>query len=108
MMRGLEHLPYEERLQELGLFRLEKTEGDRSNAHKYLKGRCQEDGARHCSVVPTDRTRSNGHKPKHKFHFTMRKDFSSGGWQSTGTAAQGGCGVSLSLEPFQTHPDLFL
>lgn len=34
---------------------------DEGNAHKYLKG-----GARHFSVLPTDRTRSNGHKLKHK------------------------------------------
>ena len=50
--------------------------GDLINAHKYLQGGCQEDGARLCSVVPSDRTKGNGHKLKQrKLRLKMRKNF---------------------------------
>jgi len=78
MWRGQEHLSYEERLRELCLFSLKKRRlrGDPINAYKYLKGGCQEDGARHFSVVPSNKTRNNGHNLKHsKFRLNMRKNF---------------------------------
>jgi len=47
---------------------------DWNKTFKYLKYGSQENEARLLSVVPSNRTRGNGHKLEHrKFHVRMRK-----------------------------------
>ncbi|KAK4829855.1 hypothetical protein QYF61_007126 [Mycteria americana] len=73
----MEHLSYEEKLTELGLFSLEKRRlrWDFTNVYRYLKEGCKEDTARLSSVVPSDKRQ----------------------WAQTETqkVAQRGCGVFI-------------
>ena len=69
MTKGLEHLRYEKRLSNLGLFSLGKRrlKGDLINVCKYLKGGGRQmDEARLFLVVRSNKTRSNGLKLEHR------------------------------------------
>ena len=62
MIRGMEHLSYEERLRQLGLFSLEKRRlrEDLIAAFQYLKEAYKKDGDRLFSRACSSRTRGNG------------------------------------------------
>ena len=66
ILRGLEHLPYEDRLRELGLFSLEKRRlrGDLSAAFQDLKGAYKQEGRQLFTRGDKSRTRGNGVKLK--------------------------------------------
>jgi len=71
IIQGLEHLSYEERLREFGLFSLEKRRLLRHliAAFQYLKGPIGKTGKKLFSRGSCDRTRSNGFKLREgRFH----------------------------------------
>ena len=68
MIRGLEHLSYEERLREVGLFGLEKRNlrGDLIVPFQYSKGAYKQEEERLFTRVDGYRTRGNGFKLKER------------------------------------------
>ena len=66
ILRGLQHLPYEDRLRELGLFSLEKKRlrSDLIAAFQYLKGAYKEKRRQLLERGDNSRTRGNGLKSK--------------------------------------------
>ena len=78
MMGCLEHLPFEERLRDLGLLSLEKRRlrGDLINAYKHIKGKWKVDGAKLFSVACSNRAKGSRHRLEHRrFHTNIRKAF---------------------------------
>jgi len=79
MIRVLEHLPYEDRLRELGLFGLEKRRlrGDLiAAAFQYLKGAYKQEGSKLFERVDNSRTRWNDLKLKEgRFRLDVRGKF---------------------------------
>ncbi|PKU48910.1 mam domain-containing protein 2 [Limosa lapponica baueri] len=74
MIKKLEYLSYGGEAETARTGQLREGWGNHINVYKYLTERNTEDGDRCFSVVPSDRTRSNGHTVKcKKFHSNIRK-----------------------------------
>lgn len=99
MLRELEHLS----LRDLGLSAQRKVNRKGIlSMQRYIQGGCQEEGARCFPLVPSNRTRGNGHKQtgnstseEKLLYFEVE--------QALEEAAQRGCGVSSCSTPHFTQ-----
>ena len=111
MIKGLECLPCEGRLGDLGLFSLEKRRlrGDLINVYKYMKCGRERDIANFFPVVCGDRMRGNGHKLEHRnFCTNMQNNFFTVRVMKHWNRLPREVVDSPSLEIFKTHLDAYL
>jgi len=116
MIRQMEHLSYEEKLRDLGLFSLEKRRpwGDLVAALQYLKGAYKKDGDRVFSRACSNKTRGNCFKlKKSRFRIDIRKKlfYNEGGETLEQVAQRGGrCFIPRNfqsqVEQGSEQPDL--
>ena len=111
MIRGLEHLSYEDRLRELSLFRLEKgkPQGDLTAAFQYLKGDYKLEGNQLFMRVDRDRRKGEGFKLKEgRLRLNVRGKFFSERVVRCGDRLPREAVDALSLEAFENRLDVAL